>query len=161
MARYAAGDGEAFEALFARWERRAYGCAASVGILGLGLAGICGAACPDQHFLHWWSRTGFGASVEGAGGQAVSALCFGLVTTLFVGAVAAFVLLGPRQAPPVRPLLPAAMLLVLLAPGVALQSVGVASGVLSAWLAGSAAGAWLGVAGGGRVRSLLGARRTD
>jgi len=135
--------------------------AASVGILGLGLAGLCGAVCPDQHFLHWWSGTGLGGSLDSAGGPAAGALCFGLVTTLFFAGVAAFLVLSERQHPPVCPLLPAAMLLVLLAPGVVLQSVGTSPVVLSGWLAGTAVGAWLGVAGGIRVRSLFGARRTD
>lgn len=135
--------------------------AASVGILGLGLAGICSAVCPDQHFLHWWSRTGVGAPLSEAGGPAAGALCFGLVTTLFFAGVAAFLVLGERQQAPVRPLLPAAALLVLLAPGVALQSVGTSPGVLAGRLAGTAARAWLGVAGGLRARSLLPAPRSD
>jgi hypothetical protein len=41
---------------------------ALVGILGLGLAGICGALCPDQHFLNWWSETGIGSLLTAAGG---------------------------------------------------------------------------------------------
>lgn len=129
--------------------------AACVGILGLGLAGLCGAACPDQHFLHWWRVTGVGAGLASMGGLALSALCFGGVTTLFVGAVAAFVVLGGRNRPPVRPLLPAAMLLLLLLPGVALQSVGTSWGVFLGWLLGTAGGAYVGVAGGIRLRTAL------
>lgn len=130
------------------------GHAACVGILGLGLAGICGALCPDQHFLHWWSATGVGTGLESMGGLALSALCFGGVSTLFLGAVAAFVALGGKGRPPVRPLLPAAMLLLLLSPGVALQSVGTSWGVFLGWLLGTGAGAYVGVAGGIRLRSL-------
>jgi len=128
--------------------------AASVGILGLGLAGLCGAVCPDQHFLQWWSSTGIGAPLTQTGGLSVSALCFGLVATLFVGMVAAFLVLGdaPR---PVKPLLPAAVLLTLLVPGVALQSVDTSFGVFAGWLAGTAAGAYLGVLGGNRARALF------
>jgi hypothetical protein len=129
--------------------------AACVGILGLGLAGICGAACPDQHFLHWWSATGVGATLESSGGLALSALCFGGVTTLFFGAVAAVVALRGSGRSPVRPLLPAAMLLLLLSPGVALQSVGTSWGVFLGWLSGTAGGAYLGVAGGIRLRTAL------
>lgn len=129
--------------------------AACVGILGLGLAGICGAACPDQHFLHWWSATAAGTDLESMGGRALSALCFGGATTLFFGTVAAFVTLGGTGRPPVRPLLPAAMLLLLLSPGVALQSVDTSWGVFLGWLLGTAGGAFVGVAGGIRLRSAL------
>ena len=128
---------------------------ASVGLLGLGLAGICGAMCPDQHFLAWWSATDVGQPLTRVGGLALSALCFGFMTTLFFGAIAAFALLRDRAAGSVRPLLPAAVLFVLLAPGVALQSVGNPASVVAAWLLGSAAGAFLGVVGGIRARSAL------
>jgi hypothetical protein len=96
---------------------------AAVAMLGLGLAGICGAACPDQHFLHWWSTTAVGAQLVEKGGLALGALCFGGVGALSFAAGAAFIGLGAKIEPPVRPLLPAAMLLALLAPGVALQSI--------------------------------------
>jgi hypothetical protein len=129
--------------------------AACVGILGLGLAGICGAACPDQHFFHWWSATAIGTRLAPMGVQGLSALCFGGVTTLVFGAVAAFVALGGRGRPPVRPLLPAAMLLLLLSPGVALQSVDTSWGVFLGWLLGTAGGAYAGVSGGIRLRRAL------
>ena len=128
---------------------------ASVGILGLGLAGICGAVCPDPHFLRWWSATGIGESLTHAGGLALSALCFGFATTLFFGAGAAFIVLSERGHRRMKPLLPALILMVLLAPGVALQSVGASPGVLAGWLAGTGAGAYLGVGGGVWARNLL------
>jgi hypothetical protein len=127
---------------------------ATVGILGLGLAGICGALCPDQHFLHWWSATSVGQALTETAGLALSALCFGFVTTLVFGAAAAFAVLRD-PARPIGPLLPAAVLAVLLAPGVALQSVGTSAGVFIGWLLGSGAGAYLGVAGAIHVRALL------
>ncbi len=132
---------------------------ALAGILGLGLAGICGAVCPDQHFLHWWSRTGIGGSLTATGGPAVSALCFGLVTALFFGGISAFLVLGDRRQPPVKPLLPAAALLILLAPGVALQSVDTSLGVFVGWLAGTAAGVFAGIAAGIRGRALVSPNR--
>lgn len=120
---------------------------ACVAILGLGLAGICGALCPDQHFLHWWTATAIGDPLLRAGGLALAAACFGLVTTLAIGAVATLLVLrdAGRRVPL---LLPAALLVALLAPGVALQSVGTSAGTFAAWLAGTAAGAYGGVAGG-------------
>lgn len=124
---------------------------ALVAMLGLGLAGACGAICPDQHFLHWWSGTLLGAGLTEAGGPALSALCFGLVTTLAFGAGAALIGSGTRREP-MRPLLPAAMLLVLLVPGVALQSVDTSWGVFWSWLLGTAGGAWAGVRIGIRLR---------
>lgn len=127
---------------------------ASVGILGLGLAGICGALCPDPHFLHWWSGTGVGAPLTRSGGLALSATCFGLVTTLSVGLISAVLVLRDARRSS-RPLLPAAVLFVLLAPGVVLQSVGTSSGVLAGWLAGTAGGAYLGVLAGSRARTRL------
>lgn len=129
--------------------------AACVGVLGLGLAGICGAVCPDQHFLRWWSATLAGLELESIGGPSLSALCFGVLTSLSFGAAAAFVGLGGGARSSVRPLLPAAMLLLLLSPGVALQSVGTSWGVFLGWLVGTGGGAYAGVAGGIRLRLLL------
>jgi hypothetical protein len=127
--------------------------AASVGILALALAGLCGALCPDQHFLHWWSQTGAGGGL--AGGPAFAALCFGLATAAAVALGAALLAPGDRQQPALRPLLPAAMVLVLLAPGIALQSVDTSWGVFLAWGGGAALGAYSGVAAGIRLRSLV------
>jgi len=125
---------------------------AAIGMLGLGLAGICSALCPDQHFLQWWSSTAVGGRLTTGGGLPLSALCFGLVSSLFLGAVAAFIGLGRG---PMRPPLPAAMLLLLLSPGVALQSVDTSWAVFGSWLLGTAAGAYSGVATGIRMRVLL------
>jgi hypothetical protein len=57
---------------------------------------------------------------------------------------------------PIAPLLPAAMLVTLLAPAVALQSVGEPWQVFVAWLLGSATGSYAGVAGGIRLRARMG-----
>jgi hypothetical protein len=129
---------------------------ALVAMLGLGFAGICGAACPDQHFLHWWSSTAVGGRLVEGGGLGLSALCFGGVSALAFGAGAAFLGLGAKGEPPVRPLVPAAMLLALLAPGVALQSIDTSWAVFWSWLFGTGAGAYAGVASGIRLRSLRG-----
>jgi hypothetical protein len=132
--------------------------AAAVGILGLGMAGVCGAACPDPHFLAWWWSTGVGRSLAGAGGLALSAICFGLVTSFLLAGAAALLALGGDRRSPVRPLLPATMLVLLLAPGIALQSIDTSLGAFSSWLLATAAGAYAGVASGIQLRSLLAAR---
>lgn len=129
--------------------------AASVGLLGLGLAGVCGAVCPDHHFLHWWSGTAAGSHLMEGGGLALSALCFGLCTTLFVGLLSALLLLGDRAHAHVPSGLAAAALFVLLLPGVALQSFGTSLAVFGGWLVGTAVGAYLGVAGGARLGAQL------
>jgi hypothetical protein len=120
-----------------------------VAMLGLGLAGLCGAACPEPHFLAWWTDTATGAWLAGLGGLALSALCFGAVAAAGIAAGAALLAVGSA---PLRPLLPAGMLLALLAPGVALQSVGTSSSVFASWLLGAAIGAYAGVAAGSRAR---------
>lgn len=128
--------------------------AASVGILGLGIAGICGSFCPDPHFLTWWSGTRMGMSLSQLGGLALCALCFGLIATFFVGTVSALIVPRARSRC-TGILLPAAMLTMLLMPGVALQSVDTSGRVLAAWLLGTAVGACLGVASGLRIRSIV------
>jgi hypothetical protein len=129
---------------------------AVVGLIGLGMAGICGAACPNQHLLEWWCTTEVGSQLSLAGGLGLSTLCFGIVTSAFVGAVAAFVGLSRRRRGQIRPLLPAAMLLLLLSPGVALQSYGTSWAVFGNWLLGTGVGSYAGVALGSGVRARLG-----
>ena len=129
---------------------------AAVGLIGLGLAGVCGAACPDPHFLIWWSQTRLGTQIGGVGGLALSALCFGLVTSLVIGAVAVVLAQGQLRSSPIGPVLPAAVLFLLLAPGVALQSVGTSWMVFSGWVLGTAGGTYVGVASALRLRALLG-----
>jgi hypothetical protein len=133
---------------------------AAVGLLGLGLAGICGALCPDHHFLHWWSATSTGAWVGRVGGVVASSLCFGLMTTLGVALVSALFLLSDRSHAGVGPAVPAMAVFVLLLPGVALQSFGTSLAVFAGWVAGAALGAYLGVAAGAWVGRRLRSART-
>jgi hypothetical protein len=126
-----------------------------VGILALALAGLCGALCPDPHFLHWWAQTAVGATLTAAAGPALAALCFGVATAAFVALGAAMLAPDDRRQPTLRPVLPAGTVLILLAPGIALQSVGSSWGAFLGWLAGAALGSYTGVAGGTRLRSLL------
>jgi hypothetical protein len=130
---------------------------ATVGLLGLGLAGVCGAACPDPHFLTWWTGTRVGGQLEWIGGPALGALCFGWVTSLALGSTACLFAPGPPGGSRITAALPAAMLLVLLSPGVALQCVGTSWMVFAGWVLGAAGGAYMGVAGALRLRSLVGA----
>ena len=128
--------------------------AARVAILGLGIAGICSVLCPDPHFLVWWSSTRTGEVLGAIGGVPLSALCFGAVTTVVFSAVATLAALGRRQSP-IQPMLPAAMLLLLLFPGIALQSVGTSWWVFSSWLVGPAAGGYAGIATAIAMRTRL------
>jgi hypothetical protein len=129
--------------------------AACVGILALALAGLCGALCPDAHFLHWWAQTAIGAALTAAAGPALAAVCFGIATAAFVALGAAVLAPDDRRQPMSRPLLPAGMVLIMLAPGIALQSFGTSSSVFLGWLLGAAVGSYTGVAGGIRLRSVL------
>ena len=126
---------------------------AVVGLAGLGVAGVCGAACPNHHFLAWWSATGVGSRLTSAGGLGLSALCFGIVTSISVGTVAAMVGSARRSRRGTGVLLPAAMLLLLLSPGVALQAYGTSWTVFGSWLLGTGVGAYAGVALGSAVRT--------
>lgn len=134
---------------------------ASVALLGLGLAGICGAVCPDPHFLHWWSATSVGRPITEGQGLAVSALCFGLVTTVFIAFAASLVLWRREAGNRSRAIVPTVMLLVLLLPGIVLQSVGTSVAVFVGWLVGVAAGAYAGTLGGVRLRERIGARGSE
>jgi len=133
--------------------------AAWVGILGLGFAGICGSLCPEPHFLAWWSATSAGTRLEALGGVPLSAFCFGAAAALAFGALAAFAALGGRGDGAIHPPLPAAALLLLLIPGIALQSFGTSWLVFVGWLSGTAVGAWAGVAGGIGLRGIAASRR--
>ncbi len=135
--------------------------AALAGIVGLGLAGLCGAACSDQHFLIWWANTGVGRYVISSGGPVIGALCFGVITTAFIAAISSFVTLGRSAASGLGALVAAAAVFLLLVPGVALQTVGMSIGVSTAWLAGTGVGALLGSSGSARVRAILLARPPD
>jgi hypothetical protein len=110
----------------------AVGRAAAAGVLGLALAAACSALCPEPRFLDWWVTTALGGWARVAGGLAVSALLLGLVTTLLFGSATAFLVLRERRPTAWSPFLPAAILVVLLAPGVALHSVGTSFGVFGA-----------------------------
>ena len=131
---------------------------ASIGLVGLGIAGVCGLACPDPHFLDWWSSTPIGGELTRGVGLGLSALCFGLVTTLVFGAVSALLAIGASESVPTRPLLPAAMLVLLLSPGVVLQAVGTSAGVILGWIVGTAAGSYAGVAIGSHLNAVIRSR---
>jgi hypothetical protein len=121
--------------------------AAATGVLALGLAGFCSLFCPDPHFFDWWISTAPGSWVAASGGQAASALYFGLVTSFLLGAVATLVAFRERLTRLRLPLLPASFVFVLLAPGIILQSVGMSPGVSIPWLLGTGVGSYAGTSG--------------
>jgi hypothetical protein len=82
-------------------------------------------------------------------------VCFGIATAAFVALGAALLAPDDRRQPTLRPVLPAGTVLIMLAPGIALQSVGSSWAAFLGWLAGAALGAYAGVAGGIRLRSLV------
>ena len=129
--------------------------ASLLGLIGLGIAGALGTACPDPHFLVWWTSTRVGDQLAATAGLHGSALCFGVVSTCLFGAMAAVLALGTEATTILGSTLPAAMLLLLLSPGVALQSVGLPLRVGVFWLVGTAVGSLFGVTAGLRVRSAI------
>ena len=134
------------------------GRSASVGLMSLGLAGVCGAACPDPHFLHWWSATSIGEGLAHAEGLALSALCFGALTAAALSGISAFALLGVPRSRQIASVLAASFVVALQMPGLALQSVDTSWFVFLAWAGGTASGAYLGIVGGVGVRALVGLR---
>jgi hypothetical protein len=145
----------AFGLLGVRTPRLALGQAAIVGVVGLALAALCSFLCANQHFLQWWGDTVLGERLLGIAGFRASTLCFGLLTSFFFGVVSALVVFPKDRSRQPKPLLPATMIVVLLAPGLILQSMGTSPGVFLTWTAGTAIGAYLGVASGLFTRSLL------
>ena len=133
----------------------ALGQAAMVGVTGLAVAALCSFLCSKQHFLDWWGETAAGAWLVGTGGLPASALCFGLTTSLFFGAAAALIVFSKERERHPRAYLPAAMILLLLTPGMALQSVDTSLGIFVAWMLGTGIGAYCGVVGGLFARSML------
>jgi hypothetical protein len=129
--------------------------AATVGVLGLGVAGLCSAICPDGHFLAWWGTTAPGAQVVASGGLLASALCFGLVTSAVFAAASAALVLKGGQGGAWAAILPAMALFLLLEPGVILQSVGTSFGEAIGWTLGTAIGCFAGVSGSMLLRSLF------
>lgn len=129
--------------------------AALVGIVGLGLAGICGALCSDQHFLVWWSATSVGKFTVSSVGPALGALCFGLVATTFIAATASLMAMGRAARSNRGVLMSSAAVFLLLTPGVALQTVDTTIEVKAGWFAGTAIGALVGAIGAARVREML------
>ena len=122
----------------------------------MGIAGLCCAICPDSNCLDWWSKTALSEALTAAGGFGFSAVCFGFATSVIFGTGAA--LLAPdggRGSLP--PLLPAIMMVLLLAPGLILQAFGTTWLALAGWVLGTTLGAyvgvWIGLATRARLRA--------
>jgi hypothetical protein len=81
---------------------------AAVGLVGLGIAGLCGAACPDGHFLDWWSSTPLGPDRRVGRARAECPLLRARHDRR-LGAGSALVVSNPGARLRMRPLLPALM----------------------------------------------------
>jgi hypothetical protein len=119
--------------------------AATLGVLGLGLAALLTFVCPDPRIMEWWMTTPLGRVAEAKLGVGASALCLGLCTALVSGAGASlFFAFRGRTLGGVH--LPALLLFLMLWPAVVVQSLGGSASSFAAWSVGLAAGAWAGVA---------------
>jgi hypothetical protein len=132
--------------------------AAAVGLMGLGLAGLCSLLCPDPHVMSWWLESDAGSAIAAQTSTGSSAVCFGFAT-VFLFALAPAMWLLPASASKRQARLAASgFLTLLLAPGVILESVGLPLAVLAAWIVGTVLGSYAGVASGVQLGSLLGRR---
>jgi len=129
--------------------------AALVGLIGVGVAGLCGALCPDRHFLTWWSGTEAGRTIDGAVGSAAGVVCFGVITTLVIGSIAAFLPPPPRTDDRSPWIAATSTLVVLLLPAIVLQWFGQSAAILVGWIAGTIVGTGIGVAVGIKGRCAL------
>jgi len=127
--------------------------AATVGLVGLGIAGVCSLLCPDPHVVEWWVATRPGAALVDGVSLWASMLCFGFVTIFVIALVSAALLLGEQE--PHGRLIAASFIAVLLLPGIVLETAGLPLSVFAAWIGGSAAGAYGGVASAGWLRAIL------
>ncbi|RIL07212.1 MAG: hypothetical protein DCC71_03695 [Proteobacteria bacterium] len=129
----------------ARWP---IGSAARAAVLALGIAGICGWICPDQHFLEWWNATRLGSQiVRETDSMGLSAFCFGIVATTAFALVAALLTLSRRSDALRTVLITSSFVALLQAPGVALQATDASLAVLTGWMGGTMIGSVAGVAG--------------
>ena len=122
------------------------GSAARAAVLGLAAAGLCAWICPDQHLLGWWSATHAGSwLLRTTGSLALSALCFGSVWAAMFAVLAALPTLSRQPEIARSVLITAALVALLQAPGIALQSTDAPPGVFAGWMSGSAVGSIAGV----------------
>jgi len=129
--------------------------AALVGLIGVGAAGVCGALCPDRHFLAWWSGTAAGRSIASLVGPEMGVACFGVVATFAIGAISAFLPPPPRTDETAHWIAAVSTLVALLLPAIVLQWFGEPAGILVGWIFGAIVGAGCGVAVGIGARRLL------
>jgi hypothetical protein len=103
--------------------------------------------------LNWWDRSRLGQTFTNLLGPGGSSMVFGFGYGLFPGFLAA--LFGGRllaERPLANGLVAVAVVFLLAIPVIYLQSAPFASGVITSWLAGTAAGTLCGVFGALRVR---------
>jgi hypothetical protein len=128
------------------------GRAAAVGLLTLGVAGVCSLLCPDRHVMQWWLESTPGTWLATRTIAPLSALCFGLGTTFGFASIGAALLLSRSPSHVSIRALAASMILLLLLPGLILESVGLGASVFAGWIAGTAIGGYAGVVAGIALR---------
>lgn len=127
---------------------------ALLALIGLALAAVLGAVCPNPQMLMWWMETAFGRWATNALGLEASSLCMGLCLALVAGAGAA-VLVSVRAAGRPSIFLPALLLFFAIWPSVIVQSMGESGMTLASWSVGLAIGACFGVAAGTLARRIV------
>ena len=129
--------------------------ASRAALLALAVAGFCAWICPDQHFLTWWGTTDAGSwLLHRTDSLVCSAFCFGSVWAAIFAILAALPTLPQQPGIARTVLLTSALVALLQAPGIALQSTDLPGGVLAGWLGGSTLGSIAGVAGAALLRSV-------
>lgn len=120
--------------------------AARTALIALGLAGLATLFSPDPHVLHAWSSGRVGGWLAQAAGWFASAFVLGLVSTLPLAAIAAWISFRRLRCVDARLAgLSTGMLVGLLLPGISLHCVGEPPAAAPGWLAGTLVGAGAGI----------------
>lgn len=128
--------------------------AARAAVLALAIAGLCAWRCPDQHFLRWWSTTRLGGWIfRATDSPPWTAFCLGSLAAAAFALLAALVTM-PRCAGRARAWAATTALVALVqAPGIALQSTGEPASVFAGWIGGALLGSAAGVAAAAALRT--------
>jgi hypothetical protein len=102
--------------------------------------------------MQWWLESTPGTWLATRTIAPLSALCFGLGTTFGFASIGAALLLSRSPSHVSIRALAASMILLLLLPGLILESVGLGASVFAGWIAGTAIGGYAGVVAGIALR---------